>query len=124
MDERSKKKLLHCHFKINPSQKVYRKRMRKIYAESPRFNTTNQKLVDHVRMIFRKGWFSDLEIQEICAQMNSKEYDQGHPTRIGTLNSEKQEPPNQNGKAKKYITEMLQTPETQNNCQHKKTKLM
>ena len=50
--------------------------MIKIYAECTRFNTTSQGLADQVRMILKKGWFSDLEILKICGQLNSEEYEQ------------------------------------------------
>ena len=53
---------------------------------------SRQKLGDQARIILKKGWFSDLEIPEICGYVNSEEYEQEPPTWIETLNSEKQKP--------------------------------
>ena len=36
-----------------------------------RFNTRSQKLANQARTILMKGWFSDLEILEICEQLNN-----------------------------------------------------
>ena len=44
------------------------------WAESSRFDTISQKLADQVR-ILKKGRFSNIEIQEICKHINSKEYE-------------------------------------------------
>ena len=54
---------------------MYRKRIIEIRAESTRFNTS-QRLVDQLRIILKKGWFSDLEMLEMCKQVNRKEYQQ------------------------------------------------
>ena len=39
--------------------------MIQIWAESPKFNTTCQRLANQVRLIFEKGWFSDFKTLEI-----------------------------------------------------------
>ena len=57
--------VLECYFRSNPSQRGYRKRMIEIWQECSTFLTTSQKLVDQVRTITKKGWFSDLELLEI-----------------------------------------------------------
>ena len=41
------------------------KRMIEIWQERSTFQTTSQRLVDQVRTIIKKGWFSDLELLEI-----------------------------------------------------------
>ena len=41
-----------------------------------------------------KGWFSDLEIQEVYQQINRGKYQQDITTRTKTLNTEKEVPPN------------------------------
>ena len=43
----------------------YRKRMIEIWQECASFQTTSQRLVDKVRTMIKKGWFSDLEILEL-----------------------------------------------------------
>ena len=62
------------------------KRMIKIWTESARFNATSRRLAKQARMILKKGWFSDLELQEICKQVNREEYQQDSPIHIETLN--------------------------------------
>ena len=56
---------LECYFRSNPSQRGYRKRMIEIWQERSTFQTTSQRLANHVRTIIKKGWFSDLELLEI-----------------------------------------------------------
>ena len=56
---------LQCYFRSNHSQRGYRKRMIEIWQECAKFQTTSQRLADQVRTIIKKGWFSDLELQEI-----------------------------------------------------------
>ena len=64
---------LHCYFRSNPSQRVYRKRMIETWQECASFQTTNQRLADQVRTIIKKGWFSDLEILEIHQKTQKQE---------------------------------------------------
>ena len=47
--------------------------MIEIWTEFAKFNTTNQRLADQVRMILKKVWFSNLEILEIYGNFNSEE---------------------------------------------------
>ena len=56
---------LQCYFWSNPSQRGNRKRMIEIWQECSTFQTTSQRLVFQVRTIFKKSWFSDLELLEI-----------------------------------------------------------
>ena len=52
------------------------KKVMNTWIESAKFNITNQRLANQVRVILRKGWFSDLEILEICGLVNREEYTQ------------------------------------------------
>ena len=52
------------------SQRAYWKRMKNIWEECVRFQTTSQRLTDQVRTIIKKSWFSDLEILEIHQKVN------------------------------------------------------
>ena len=47
--------VLHCYFKSNLEQKVYRKIMIEIWTESARFNAKNQRLADQAKRILKKG---------------------------------------------------------------------
>ena len=84
---------LHCHFRSNPTQRGYRKRMIEIWPECARFQTTSQTLADQVRTIIKKGWFSDLEIPEIYQKINNE---QDSNTISDTPSINKQKQPNRN----------------------------
>ena len=62
--------------RANSAQKGYRKRMIEIWAESIRYNTISQRLVDQARMILKKGWLSDFEILEMYTHLSCEEYEQ------------------------------------------------
>ena len=62
---------LHCYFRSNPTQRGYRKRMIKIWWECSNFQTTSQRLADHVRTIIKKGWFSDWLVFQTLSQNKS-----------------------------------------------------
>ena len=47
-------KVNHCYFKINPTQKAYRKRTMEIWTESSKFNKKKQWLTDKTRLIFKR----------------------------------------------------------------------
>ena len=66
MDQGSQQKnLLPCHRKKNLTRRIYiKKRIIKIWAECARFDSTSQRLTEQARMIIKKGWFSDIEIQK------------------------------------------------------------
>ena len=68
--------------------------MIEIWQECASFQTTSQRLADQVWTIINKGWFSDLEIQEI-PQKTNKEQDTN--TISDTPRVDKQEHPNRNG---------------------------
>ena len=46
--------------------------MIEIWQECAKFQTTSQRLVDQVRTIIKKGWFSDLELLEIHQKTNKQ----------------------------------------------------
>ena len=64
---------LDSYFRINPTQRVYRKRMIEIWQECASFQTTSRRHADQVRTIIKKGWFSDLDILEIQQKMNNEQ---------------------------------------------------
>ena len=68
--------------------------MKEIWAESARFNRTTQRLADQARIILKKGWISDLEVLEICKQVNTEEYSQDSPFPNRNTKCWKKEPPN------------------------------
>ena len=68
------KLVLECYFRSYPSQRGYRKRMFEIWQEYSTFQTTSQRLVDQVRTITKKGWFSDLELLEIHQKSLKQNY--------------------------------------------------
>ena len=103
------KHVLNCYFKSNPTQIVFRKRIIEIWAES----------ADQARIILKKGWFSDLELQEICDQVNREEYEQDLPSRIKILNTEK---PNWKAKYWKLKHHSPQHHKTNYNARRKKIK--
>ena len=79
-----------CHFRSNPSQRRYRKRILEIWQERSAFQTTSQRLADQVRTIIKKCWFSDLELLEI----NQKTLKQNYNTVPDTSGSVKQKQSN------------------------------
>ena len=52
--------------------------MIQVWRESTKFNLTS--LADQARKIWKKGWFSDLEILEICEQVPREENTQREPS--------------------------------------------
>ena len=50
--------------------------MIEIWEAAANFNTRNQRLEDHIKMILKKGWFSDFEMMEINRQLSREKYDQ------------------------------------------------
>ena len=69
-----------------------------IWKECARFQTTSQRLVDQVRMIIKKGWFSDLEISEVHQKMNRESRQQDPNTIIDTPNNNTLNEMNQSNK--------------------------
>ena len=87
--------------------------MIEIWQECASFQTANQRIAHQVRRIIKKGWFSDLEIQEIYQKINNGQNSNTVPDTSG-INNEKQpnrnEPPNSENKS----TTQLQNTELNN----------
>ena len=47
--------------------------MIEIWQEYASFQITSQRPTDQIRSIIKKGWFSDLEILEICQKTNNEQ---------------------------------------------------
>ena len=63
--------------------------MMKIWIKSSKLNIS-QRLTNKARLILKKGWWSDLEILEICRQVNREENTQRvFPKGIEAQNIEK-----------------------------------
>ena len=63
---------LQCYFRSNPSQRGHRKRMREIWQECVKFQTTSQRLAEQVTTITKKDWFSDFKLLEILQKYSNK----------------------------------------------------
>ena len=69
-----------------------------IKEECARYQTTSQSITDQVRVIIKKGLFSDLELLEICHKIDRKRRQQNtnsitHPTNNGKqVQSNRNEP--------------------------------
>ena len=51
------------------------------WVESAKFKTSNERFAHQTKMILKKGWFSNLEILEICKQVSWEECVQEEPRR-------------------------------------------
>ena len=80
-----------CYFRNNPSLRGYRKRMIEIWQECAKFQTTSQRLADQVRMIIKKGWFSDLELLEIHQKTLKQNYNTVPDTSSGVKQKQSNE---------------------------------
>lgn len=58
--------VIECYIKSKPDEKQgYRKRMHQAWKDKGMFEVTEQRLADQVRQILKKGWFTDIEIEEM-----------------------------------------------------------
>ena len=64
-----------------------------ILQECASFQRTRQRLADQVKMIMKKGWFSDLQILEIHQKINNR---QDNYTVLDTSRVVKQKQTNRN----------------------------
>ena len=64
--------------------------MIEIWKEAANFNTRNQRLADHTKMILKKGWFSGFKIKEIYGQVSHEENNHKLPKSDETQNMENQ----------------------------------
>ena len=65
--------------------------MIEIWQECAKFQTTSQKLADHVRPIIKKGWFSDLELLEIHKKTHKQNYNTVPDTSSGVKQKQSNE---------------------------------
>ena len=94
---RDNKNAHYCYLKTNRIQRKYRKRMIEMWANSVWYNTS-QMITDQTKIIWRKCWFSELEILKVCEQINretsleicTKVNNENSLMRIETLNTENQ----------------------------------
>ena len=64
--------VMECYFKSQPNVERYRKRMFDVWNCVGPFQTTEQRLADQVRQIKLKGWFSDIELDEIKRNLRAE----------------------------------------------------
>ena len=65
--------------------------MFEIWKECSTFQTTSQRLADQVRTITKKGWFSDLELQEIHQKTLKQNYNTVPDIRSGVKQKQSNE---------------------------------
>ena len=56
---------MECYILSEPERRGYLDRMREIWLQKGLFEITKQRLGDQVRQIKKKGWLTDVEIEEI-----------------------------------------------------------
>ena len=61
-----------CYIKSNPGTRGYRKRMTAIWREIGEFEVSEQRLADQARAIKLNGWLSDIEIEELKREVDSR----------------------------------------------------
>ena len=54
-----------CCYQIQPGVRGYRRRLHAFWKEKGLFQVGEQRLCDQVQMIQRKGWLSQLQLEEI-----------------------------------------------------------
>ena len=54
-----------CHYQNQPDVRGYRERLHAFYKEKGLFQVGQQRLCDQVQMIQKKGWLSQLQLEEI-----------------------------------------------------------
>ena len=54
-----------CCYQIQPGVRGYRQRLHAFWKEKGLFQVGEQRLCDQVQMIQRKGWLSQLQLEEI-----------------------------------------------------------
>ena len=61
--------VMECYYKGVPSRRGYRKRMLGLWGEKGMFIVTEQRLVDQSNEIRKRGWLTDLELEEIIRRI-------------------------------------------------------
>ena len=62
---------IECYLKSDPTRRGYRKRMHNIWIDKTSINISEQRLADQVNQIKKKGWLTELEIEEIKRKCKS-----------------------------------------------------
>ena len=57
--------IMKCYYMSDPDMRGYRKRMYNIWRTEGSFEATEQRIVDQVKNIQRKGWLSKLQLEVI-----------------------------------------------------------
>ena len=65
--------------------------MREIWQECAKFQTTSRRLADQVRIIIKKGWFSDLEFLETHQKTHEQNYNTVPDTSSGVKQKQSNE---------------------------------
>ena len=73
------------------------------------FSLAHKNSADQARLIWKKVWFSDIEILGICGQISCEGYEEDPLIRIETLNTEKLKSRQSEFKGKILIREMPNT---------------
>ena len=66
------KLVMKCYIKSNPGTRGYRKRMTAIWREIGEFEVSDQRLADQARTFKVNGWLSDIEIEELKREVDSR----------------------------------------------------
>ena len=61
--------VMECYYRSVPSRRGYRKRMLDLWREKSMFIVTEQRLVDQSNQIRKRGWLTDLELEEIIRRI-------------------------------------------------------
>ena len=61
--------VMECYYRSVPSRRGYRKRMLDLWREKGMFIVTEQHLVDQSNQIRKRGWLTDLELEEIIRRI-------------------------------------------------------
>ena len=57
--------LMKFYYQSQPDKRGYRKRLLSIWNKNKMFAATEQRLCDQVRIIMKRGWFSELQLEEV-----------------------------------------------------------
>ena len=60
-----------CYYQIQPCVRRYRQRLHAFWKEKRLFQAGEQRLCGQVRMIQKKGWLSQLQLEEIRRHLKS-----------------------------------------------------
>ena len=64
---------MECYLRSEPEKRGYRKRLAELWRQKDMMEVSEQRLMDQVRQIKKKGWLSQLEIERIKRRIVEKE---------------------------------------------------